>query len=43
MGLIIEVRGFTPDLCEDTYVAENATIVGEVICGNECSFWFSST
>lgn len=42
MGLIIEVRGFTPDLCEDTYVAENATIVGEVICGNECSFWFNA-
>jgi carbonic anhydrase/acetyltransferase-like protein (isoleucine patch superfamily) len=42
MGLIKKVRGFIPDLGDDIYLAENATIIGEVTCGNECSFWFNS-
>jgi carbonic anhydrase/acetyltransferase-like protein (isoleucine patch superfamily) len=42
MGLIKEVRGFTPEFGEDIYIAENATIVGEVTCGNQCSFWFNA-
>ena len=41
MGLIKEVRGFTPEFGEDIYIAENATIVGEVTCGNQCSFWYN--
>lgn len=27
---------------ESCFVAPNATIVGDVICGNECSFWFNA-
>ena len=42
MALIKEVRGFTPQIGEDAYIAENATIVGEVICGKQCSFWFNA-
>ena len=42
MALIKEVRGFTPQFGEDIYLAENATIVGEVTCGNQCSFWFNA-
>ena len=42
MALIKEVRGFTPQFGEDIYLAENATIVGEVMCGNQCSFWFNA-
>ena len=42
MALIKEVRGFTPEFGEDCYLAENATIVGDVKCGDQCSFWFSS-
>tara|TARA_B100000963_G_scaffold346704_1_gene352220 strand:- start:1634 stop:2146 length:513 start_codon:yes stop_codon:yes gene_type:complete len=42
MGLIKEVRGFTPKFGEDIYIAENATIVGDVFCGNQCSFWFNA-
>tara|TARA_Y100000766_G_scaffold284618_1_gene303803 strand:+ start:89 stop:601 length:513 start_codon:yes stop_codon:yes gene_type:complete len=42
MALVKKVRGFTPDLGEDVYLSENATIVGEVTCGNQCSFWFNS-
>jgi carbonic anhydrase/acetyltransferase-like protein (isoleucine patch superfamily) len=42
MALIKEVRGFTPQFGSDCYLAENATIVGDVICGDECSFWFNA-
>ena len=42
MALIKEVRGFTPQFGEDIYLAENATIVGEVKCGKQCSFWFNA-
>lgn len=42
MGLIKSCRGFTPEIGEDCYIAENATIVGDVKTGKECSFWFNS-
>ena len=42
MSLIKTVRGFTPKFGEDCYLAENSTIIGEVTCGNQCSFWFNS-
>lgn len=42
MALIKTVRNFTPSFGEDCYLAENTSIVGEVICGNQCSFWFNS-
>lgn len=40
MALIKEVRGFTPTIGADCYLAENAVIVGDVECGEQCSFWF---
>jgi carbonic anhydrase/acetyltransferase-like protein (isoleucine patch superfamily) len=42
MALILPVQGKFPELGQDCYVAENATIVGDVICGDQCSFWFNS-
>ncbi len=42
MALIKEVRGFTPQIGEDCYLAENATVVGDVIVGNGCSIWFNA-
>lgn len=36
------INGKTPILGEDCYVAENATIVGEVTMGNQCSIWFNA-
>lgn len=42
MALIKSVRNFSPKIGENCYLAENSTIVGEVSCGNECSFWFNS-
>ncbi len=42
MALIKSVRGFTPVFGKDCYLAENSTIVGDVIIGDNCSFWFNS-
>jgi carbonic anhydrase/acetyltransferase-like protein (isoleucine patch superfamily) len=42
MALIKEVRGFTPQIGEDCYLAENATVVGDVIMGNGCSILFNA-
>jgi len=42
MALIKECRGFTPQFGEDCYLAENATVVGDVVMGNECSVWFNA-
>ncbi len=42
MALIKEVNGKRPHFGNDCFVAENATIVGDVVCGNHCSFWFNA-
>ena len=42
MALIKSVRGFTPQIGEDCYLAENATIVGDVVMGDQCSIWFNT-
>jgi len=42
MALIKSVRGFDPKFGENCYLAENATIVGDVIIGDDCSFWFNT-
>lgn len=40
--MIKSVNGKTPQLGNDCYIAENATIVGEVYIGNQCSIWFNA-
>ena len=42
MALIKSVRDKTPIFGNDCYLAENATIVGEVTMGNQCSVWFNA-
>ena len=42
MKIIKAVKGKTPNIPEDCYVAENATIVGEVSMGENCSVWFNA-
>lgn len=42
MALIKEVRGFVPEIGENTYLAENATIIGDVVIGKDCSIWFNA-
>lgn len=41
MALVKSVRGFTPEIGENTYLADNATIIGDVIIGRDCSIWFN--
>jgi carbonic anhydrase/acetyltransferase-like protein (isoleucine patch superfamily) len=42
MALIKSCRGKTPVFGDNCWIAENATIVGEVKMGNDCSVWFNS-
>jgi carbonic anhydrase/acetyltransferase-like protein (isoleucine patch superfamily) len=42
MGLIIPVRGTEPKLGNNCFVAPNATIIGDVTAGDDCSFWFNA-
>ncbi len=42
MALIKEVLGHTPQMGEDTYLAETATVIGDVVMGNQCSIWFNA-
>lgn len=42
MALIKEVRGFTPIIGENVFLAENATVIGDVVMGNDCSIWFNT-
>jgi carbonic anhydrase/acetyltransferase-like protein (isoleucine patch superfamily) len=42
MALIKSCRGFTPIIDESCWLAENATIVGDVKLGKNCSVWFST-
>jgi carbonic anhydrase/acetyltransferase-like protein (isoleucine patch superfamily) len=42
MALIKTVRNFTPEFGENCYFAETATIIGDVVMGDECSIWFNT-
>ena len=42
MALIIPLRGFTPQIGPDTFLAENATVIGDVVMGSECSVWYNT-
>ena len=39
--LIIPLRGFTPAIGEGTWLAPNATIIGDTTIGRDCSVWFN--
>jgi carbonic anhydrase/acetyltransferase-like protein (isoleucine patch superfamily) len=42
MAFIKPVRGYMPVIGEDTYLADNAVIIGDVVIGDRCSIWFST-
>ena len=42
MALIKSVNGKSPQFGQDCYLAESATLVGDIKTGNQCSFWFNS-
>jgi carbonic anhydrase/acetyltransferase-like protein (isoleucine patch superfamily) len=42
MGIIKTVRGKTPVLGEDCFIAEDAVIIGDTIIGDHCSIWYGA-
>jgi carbonic anhydrase/acetyltransferase-like protein (isoleucine patch superfamily) len=42
MALVLEVNGINPSFGENCFLAPNATIVGDVQMGNDCSVWFNA-
>ena len=42
MALIKSVRGIHPKVGEECWFADNATIVGEVVMGRNCTVWFNA-
>jgi carbonic anhydrase/acetyltransferase-like protein (isoleucine patch superfamily) len=42
MAIILSLQGKDPQFGENCFIAPNATIVGEVEMGNECSVWFNA-
>ena len=42
MPVILPVDGVLPQMGDNCFVAPNATIVGDVIMGNDCSVWFNA-
>jgi carbonic anhydrase/acetyltransferase-like protein (isoleucine patch superfamily) len=40
--LIKSVRGFTPKYGKNCFFAENATLIGHLIMGNDCSVWYQA-
>ncbi len=42
MPLILPVKGISPNWGSDCFIAENATIVGDVVMGDKCSVWFNA-
>lgn len=42
MAIIRSVRGFTPRIGENCFLAENCAIIGDVVIGDDCSIWYST-
>lgn len=42
MPVILPVHNIHPSFGKDVFIAPNATIVGDVVAGDDCSFWFNA-
>jgi carbonic anhydrase/acetyltransferase-like protein (isoleucine patch superfamily) len=42
MALVRKVRGHVPEIGENTFLAETATIIGDVTIGKDCSIWYGA-
>lgn len=42
MSLIKEINGITPKIYASSWIAENATIIGDVVMGEGCSVWYNA-
>lgn len=42
MAFIRTIRGFTPNIHETCFLAENASIIGDVVIGQRSSVWYNA-
>lgn len=42
MSLILPVKGVSPEFGNNCYLAPNASIIGDVVMGDDCSVWFNA-
>jgi len=42
MSIVLPVKGKMPQMGERVWLAPNATVVGEVTLGNDCTVWFNA-
>src|SRR5690606_3448385 len=42
MSLIKKINGVLPEIPNDCFIAENATIIGDVTFGIQCSVWYNA-
>ncbi len=42
MALVKECRGFYPKIGNDCWLAENATLIGDLEMGDQCSVWYNA-
>jgi carbonic anhydrase/acetyltransferase-like protein (isoleucine patch superfamily) len=42
MALLLPVEGIHPKFGKNCFLAPNATVVGDVITGDDCSIWFNA-
>lgn len=42
MAVILPVKGVSPTIGNNCFLAPNATVVGDVVMGDDCSIWFNA-
>lgn len=42
MALVKSVNGVLPEWGENCFIADNATLTGDVVIGDDCSIWFNA-
>lgn len=42
MATILPVKGISPTIPGNCFIAPNATVVGDVVMGDDCSVWFNA-
>lgn len=42
MAVIRKVKGVAPKFGQDCFLAENATVLGDVVMGDNCSVWYGA-
>lgn len=42
MALILPIKGISPQFGERCFLADNSTVIGDVVTGDDCSVWFGA-